>query len=322
MTSGGGVKTRLLQWLDARTGFRAARHVLLDEEIPAGTGLDVHARQRAPRAHLDPVAHRRLPDALLRADARPCVRQRALHQQHDASGRLVRGLHHFGASFLVVFLVLHLLRVVVLGSYKPPREITWLSGLALMGLVLAFALTGYLLPWDQRAYWATVVTINISRLAPIAGEAMAARAPGRLDDRRADAHALVLRARDLPAGAAGGIDRRASRADAASGQLGSGASKARHAVSRSTRTRRSATRSSSRSCFVAVVAMAWRGMPPLEGPADPTDANYIPRPEWYFLGLFQLLKYFPGKWEVVGAIVLPGVVAALLALLPWIDRGP
>ena len=90
------------------------------------------------------------------------------------SGRLVRGLHHFGASFLVVFLVLHLLRVVVLGSYKPPREITWLSGLALMGLVLAFALTGYLLPWDQRAYWATVVTINISRLAPIAGDAMAA----------------------------------------------------------------------------------------------------------------------------------------------------
>jgi ubiquinol-cytochrome c reductase cytochrome b subunit len=73
---------------------------------------------------------------------------------------------------------------------------------------------------------------------------------------------------------------------------------------------------------LVVVAMAWRGMPPLEGPADPTDANYIPRPEWYFLGLFQLLKYFPGRWEVVGAIVLPGVVAALLALLPWIDRGP
>ena len=48
----------------------------------------------------------------------------------------------------------------------------------------------------------------------------------------------------------------------------------------------------------------------------------MPRPEWYFLGLFQLLKYFPGKWEVVGAMVMPGVVAALLALLPWLDRGP
>jgi ubiquinol-cytochrome c reductase cytochrome b subunit len=63
-------------------------------------------------------------------------------------------------------------------------------------------------------------------------------------------------------------------------------------------------------------------VPPLEARADPTDASYIPRPEWYFLGLFQLLKYFPGKWEVVGAMVVPGVVGLFLALLPWIDRGP
>ncbi len=68
--------------------------------------------------------------------------------------------------------------------------------------------------------------------------------------------------------------------------------------------------------------MAWRGMPPMEGPADPTDATFIPRPEWYFLGLFQLLKYFPGKLEVVGAIVMPTLLGALLALLPWLDRGP
>ncbi len=147
------------------------------------------------------------------------------------SGRLVRGLHHFGASFLVVFLVLHLLRVVVLGSYKPPREITWLSGLALMGLVLAFALTGYLLPWDQRAYWATVVTINISKLAPIAGEAMAAVLQGGSTigaltlTRWYSAHVIFLPALLV------GLDRRASRADAASGQLGSGASKARRSLS-------------------------------------------------------------------------------------------
>ena len=71
-----------------------------------------------------------------------------------------------------------------------------------------------------------------------------------------------------------------------------------------------------------LAAYAWHGAPPLEGPADPTDATYIPRPEWYFLGLFQLLKYFPGKWEVVGAMVVPGLAAGFLALLPWLDRGP
>jgi ubiquinol-cytochrome c reductase cytochrome b subunit len=73
---------------------------------------------------------------------------------------------------------------------------------------------------------------------------------------------------------------------------------------------------------VVLVALSWRGMPALEAPADPSDATYTPRPEWYFLGLFQLLKYFPGRWEIVGAIVLPGLALAALALLPWIDRGP
>ena len=74
--------------------------------------------------------------------------------------------------------------------------------------------------------------------------------------------------------------------------------------------------------LIALVVWALRGVPALEAPADPTDATYVPRPEWYFLGLFQLLKYFPGKWEVVGAMVIPGIAAGFLALLPWIDRGP
>src|SRR6185295_12660589 len=88
----------------------------------------------------------------------------------SGAGRLVRGLHHFGASFTIVAIALHMLRVIAFGSYKPPRELTWLSGLALLLLVLGFSLTGYLLPWDQRAYWATVVTINISKLTPLAGD--------------------------------------------------------------------------------------------------------------------------------------------------------
>jgi ubiquinol-cytochrome c reductase cytochrome b subunit len=72
---------------------------------------------------------------------------------------------------------------------------------------------------------------------------------------------------------------------------------------------------------VLLVALAWRGAPPLEPPADPSSSDYIPRPEWYFLGLFQLLKYFPGRYEVIGSIVIPGLVMTWLVLLPWIDRG-
>lgn len=72
---------------------------------------------------------------------------------------------------------------------------------------------------------------------------------------------------------------------------------------------------------VVLVALAWYGAPELEPPADPAASDYVPRPEWYFLGLFQLLKYFPGRLEVIGALVVPALVMTLLALLPWLDRG-
>ena len=227
-----------------------------------------------------------------------------------ASGRLVRGLHHFGASFLVVFLVLHLLRVVILGSYKAPRELTWLSGLALLGLVLAFALTGYLLPWDQRAYWATVVTINIARLEPVAGELIAAVMQGGSTigaltlTRWYSAHVIFLPALLVLLIVAHIV---LMRLQGSSGPVrprpGRGFAFYPYQAFRDTVV--------VTVVLVAVTALALNGMPPLEGPADPTDANYIPRPEWYFLGLFQLLKYFPGQWEVVGAIVIPGVVGAV-----------
>jgi quinol-cytochrome oxidoreductase complex cytochrome b subunit len=77
-----------------------------------------------------------------------------------AFGHVLRGLHFFGASFIVVAAVVHMLRVVALGSYKKPREVTWVTGVALLLLILGFALTGYLLPWDQKAYWATTVSTS------------------------------------------------------------------------------------------------------------------------------------------------------------------
>src|SRR5262249_33541406 len=88
-------------------------------------------------------------------------------------GSLLRGLHVFGASFIVVGAIVHMLRVVALASYKPPREVTWLVGVVLLLVILAFALTGYLLPWDQKAYWATTITLNIARSTPLVGDLVA-----------------------------------------------------------------------------------------------------------------------------------------------------
>lgn len=85
------------------------------------------------------------------------------------SGWLIRGLHHWGASCMVVLVVLHMLRVYFMGSYKYPREGTWMVGVVLLLLVIGFGFTGYLLPWDQKAYWATMVGANIAGQTPVVG---------------------------------------------------------------------------------------------------------------------------------------------------------
>ena len=86
------------------------------------------------------------------------------------AGWLIRGLHHWGASAMVVVTFLHLLRVVYHGAYKYPREVTWFSGVILMLIVLGFGFTGYLLPWDQKAFWATTVGTRIAEVTPVIGE--------------------------------------------------------------------------------------------------------------------------------------------------------
>lgn len=87
-----------------------------------------------------------------------------------AMGWLIRGLHHWGASAMVVVVVLHMLRVIFYGAYKYPREVTWITGVLLLLVVIGFGFTGYLLPWDQKAYWATTVGTRIAGTPPILGD--------------------------------------------------------------------------------------------------------------------------------------------------------
>jgi menaquinol-cytochrome c reductase cytochrome b subunit len=85
-------------------------------------------------------------------------------------GAVVRSAHHWSASLIVVTLVIHMARVFVYGAYKRPRELNWMTGVALLGLTLASAFTGHLLPWDQKGYWATKVGAHIVRSTPWLGE--------------------------------------------------------------------------------------------------------------------------------------------------------
>ena len=84
-------------------------------------------------------------------------------------GWLIRGVHFWSANLLVVMIVLHMARVFWTGSYRAPRELNWMVGVVMLLVVLLFSLTGYLLPWDTKAYWATSVTIKIGGSAPLLG---------------------------------------------------------------------------------------------------------------------------------------------------------
>ncbi len=89
-------------------------------------------------------------------------------------GHLLRSLHHWAANLMVVMVTLHMLRVFITGSYKNPRELNWVAGAVLFLMTLGFGFTGYLLPWDQKAYWATVVGTNMLGSIPLIGPALAA----------------------------------------------------------------------------------------------------------------------------------------------------
>ena len=87
-----------------------------------------------------------------------------------AFGWLIRGIHHWGATLMVVLVFVHMLRVFYTASFKYPRELTWLIGIGLFLTTLGMGFTGYLLPWNQKAFWATTVGTQIAGTAPLVGE--------------------------------------------------------------------------------------------------------------------------------------------------------
>jgi quinol-cytochrome oxidoreductase complex cytochrome b subunit len=93
-------------------------------------------------------------------------------------GNLFRSTHHWAANLMVVMVILHMFRVFVTGSYKNPRELNWVAGALLFVMTMSFGFTGYLLPWDQKAYWATVVGTNMLGSVPFIGAGLAALVRG------------------------------------------------------------------------------------------------------------------------------------------------
>ena len=310
----------VVDWLDSRTGIRTARKHLLDEPIVPGVGwwfvtgsilIMLLSVQLITGIFLTMYY---VPSPESAYDSVRYIMERVLF------GRVLRGLHFFGASFIVIAAVIHMLRVVALGSYKRPREVTWITGVVLLLVILGFALSGYLLPWDQKAYWATTVSINIAKSGPmgqwVSGLMMGGTTLGSLTLLRwYTAHVFLL-----PGALISFVIAHLylMRRHGISGALKPVPGEPKpfypyHAFKDTV---------VGAAVFALLITVAIVFRPPLDAMADPADSTYIPRPEWYFLSLFQMLKYFPGPLEPIATMVVPGLIVGLLLLLPFLDSHP
>jgi ubiquinol-cytochrome c reductase cytochrome b subunit len=255
-------------------------------------------------------------------------------------GQLIRSIHFYAASAMIILVALHLVRVYFMAAYKYPRELTWVIGAILLLLVLGSSFTGYLLPWDQRAYWATNVASGISGSVPLIGPWMqkvllgGAQIGATTLTRFFTFHVGVLPA--LIAGLIGlhlfmvirqgisappglmkglsakGKDRKEAYEERYAATKKGGEPFFPHTVARDT------IFSVLLVAAIFGVALAFPHMS--EAPADPTSTNYNPTPEWYFLFLFQFLKLFPGWAEPIAAVLIPGIAIVILICVPFIDR--
>ncbi len=311
----------LLNWVEDRTGLVSTVNHFMDEEIPASSGWHQVFGSVAMFMFLVQV----FTGIMLALNYGPTPGE-AYHSvryimSELTGGVLIRGLHHWGASAMVIIVVLHMIQVYIWGAYKKPREATWLAGVVLLLFTLAFALTGYLLPWDNRAYWGTVVTTQIAAGVPVMGPYVL-RLMGAEDGvgvvtfaRFYAAHVLIL-----PAVTALLIlfhvylVRRHGVAPEPGDELLPKQKFYPKQVFKDT--------VAIFAVFATLFTLAIVVKAPLGRLADPTDTSYIPRPEWYFQFLFQLLKYCEGPLEIFATVVLPGLAVGGLMAVPFIDRAP
>ncbi len=159
-----------VDWIDERTSLSPALRWLLWRKVPRG----INWYYTLGSATLFAFLNQAVTGVFLAMYYRPDVAGGAYESIRNIDdnvflGQLVRGMHKWGASVMIILIFLHMARVFFYGAYKYPRELTWIIGVTLLILTLVMGFTGYLLPFDQRSYWATIVGVNINGTGPFVG---------------------------------------------------------------------------------------------------------------------------------------------------------
>ncbi len=321
--TGGSLSKRVYHWLDRRAGVNKLMKESLDEPIPGGARFAYVFGSGLLFIFISQIITGICLAIYYVPSAETAHTSVAYITKKVAAGDFLRSLHYYGSSAMIIVLLLHFLQTFLYGSFKGRRELLWMSGATLSLLVLGMGFTGYLLPWDQRAYFATAVGTNIVGEIPLIGGWISRLMRGGDTigtltlSRFYVAHVFLIPACIFAfisihiylfrkAGAAGpmhenpikpklppdGFYPRQVLMDMAFAML----------------------------LMVGLGFLAYFhpiGLGPI---ANPANTHYLPRPEWYYLPFFEWLKLWEGPKAVIAVVVTPALLAALFFLLPFLDR--
>jgi ubiquinol-cytochrome c reductase cytochrome b subunit len=324
----------MLNWLESRTGFVSMTKEFLTEDVPGGASYwYVFGSATLFAMILQITTGIFLTFFYAPSAATAWESTRAIYLNPWTHALL--SIHYWGASAMIALVFLHLLQVLVWGAYKSPRELQWVVGVLLLLVTLVLGLTGYLLPWDMDAYFASQVSLNIAGLPP-GGQILQLIAQGgtvmgtNTINRFFGLHVWLMPAvLVLLVGAHLTIFRHNGPA----GPVVDDPRKLR--PGRFWPDQMFMDGFASFIVFIIILLLAAFAPPYLDAKADPTNALFTPYPAWYFLFLFGLLNFVPwlfghipflasqanAPWvEMLAAIVVPTIALIVIFLLPWLDR--
>lgn len=318
------MSAKLLNWLDDRTGYRNLMNEALYERIPGGARWRYVWGSTLVFTFMVQVITGVFLWTAYSPSAQTAWESVYYIQNEMAWGNIVRGVHHYAAQAMVVLLAIHLIQVIIDGAYRAPREVNFWLGLVLMQIVLGLSLTGYLLPWDQKGYYATQVSTKIMGATPLVGNELQELVQGGPEY----GHHTLTRFFAMHAGVLPGllimflglhiyVFRR-------------------HGITVANKDHAPETTfwpdqvlKDAVACLgvlaVVMLLAIFRGAE-LSAPADPADAYAAARPEWYFLFLFRFLRFHAVEQFglAFGAIYVPGILMLILTLMPiiaWLKGG-
>jgi quinol-cytochrome oxidoreductase complex cytochrome b subunit len=312
----------MIAWLEQRTGLVGALKDFLTEDVPGGASYWYVFGSATLLVLVVQIVTGIILCFYYAPSAWTAWESTQFIYRHVWGGSFLISLHYWGASAMIVLMSMHLLQVLLFGAYKKPREIQWVVGVLLFFIVLSMGLTGYLLPWDLNAYFATQVAINIAASVPVLGQflyhflsdgsTLGTLTVGRFFGLHVWAtpiailglvglHLFILRHNnpagpptDEPPKTIGRFYPNQIFMDTVSAVI----------------------------AFAIIVALSIFMPAPLLAKADPNNAQFIPSPAWYFYALYGLLRMFPQNLSLLPTVILPGVFTMVLLLLPWLDRNP